>query len=180
MAKSSGGVPKRAEAVNARLGRLWAPWRTEYIKAFPEQKQARCFICAARRARNRKKHFVLEKSPKAIVLMNLYPYNPGHLLVAPTLHVADLSALTSTALTELMLLSKKWVGILGKTMHPDGFNLGINIGESAGAGLPEHVHIHIVPRWTGDTSFMSVVSGTKVVSMSMQSVYSLLSSTAEL
>lgn len=160
------------------LGRLWAPWRTEYIRAFPEQKRIGCFICAARRARNKRSHFVLERTREAIVLMNLYPYNPGHLLIAPVLHVADLSELTSTSLAELMTLSKKWVEILRKMMRPDGFNLGINIGESAGAGLPEHIHVHIVPRWVGDTSFMSVVSGTKVVSMSMESVYSLLSSAA--
>ncbi|PSN84634.1 HIT family hydrolase [Candidatus Marsarchaeota G2 archaeon ECH_B_SAG-G16] len=153
------------------MQRLWAPWRIEYLEKFKEKKEEGCFICDAVAATDQKKHYVLEKGVHHIVLMNLYPYNSGHLLVAPIDHVAQLENLDEKVVLAIFGALVKWLSVIKKAMKPDGFNLGINLGEAAGAGLPQHLHIHIVPRWVGDTNFMPTIGSTKVISESLDATY---------
>jgi ATP adenylyltransferase len=138
---------------------LWAPWRIEYIRG---PKAGRCFLCDKAASEAPAGHVVFRGS-RCYVLLNDFPYNSGHLLVAPFRHVGDLSELSTEERNELMALVVKGTEVLRRAMAPNGFNLGFNLGESAGAGLAEHVHGHVVPRWAGDTSFMSVISDTRVV-----------------
>lgn len=152
-------------------GRLWAPWRRGYIKQGPPQG---CFLCRARRATNDRRHWVVHRARHAFVLLNLYPYNNGHLLVAPYRHVARLDRLRDPELLECWRLADQFIRRLDRLMAPHGYNLGMNLGRSAGAGVPGHVHLHLVPRWRGDTNFMPVAGGTKVISDSLDAVYRLL------
>jgi len=157
---------------------LWAPWRIGYIQGLsePEQKnegnrqgQAKeCFICKAKQDRyNDDKNLVLWRSPLGIVILNRFPYNNGHLLVAPNRHIPDLHTATDEELLELFKLVREAQKVLSLAIEPHGFNVGMNFGRCAGAGLPDHLHIHIVPRWNGDTNFMSVCSDTDVISQSL-------------
>jgi len=116
----------------------------------------KCIFCE-------KKQYVLKETRYAMVMLNLFPYNPGHLMVAPKRHVANLEDLTDEELKEIMELTQKSVKVLKEIANPDGFNIGINIGRVAGAGFEGHIHIHIVPRWNGDTNFMPIIGETKVI-----------------
>jgi len=116
----------------------------------------KCIFCE-------KKQYVLKETRYAMVMLNLFPYNPGHLMVAPKRHVANLEDLTDEELKEIMALTQKSVKVLKEIANPDGFNIGINIGRVAGAGFEGHIHIHIVPRWNGDTNFMPIIGETKVI-----------------
>ena len=138
---------------------LWAPWRIEYIRG---PKDGACFLCDKGAAASAADH-VVYRGQRCYVLLNDFPYNSGHLLVAPYRHVGDLLELTAEERNELMALMTRGTAVLGRLMSPQGFNLGFNLGEAAGAGLAEHVHGHVVPRWAGDTNFMSVLSDTRVV-----------------
>lgn len=138
---------------------LWAPWRIEYIRG---PKSGRCFLCE-KAAGDAPGDHVVYRGRSCYVLLNDFPYNSGHLLVAPFRHVGGLAELAEEERNELMALMVKSTDVLGRLMHPKGFNLGFNLGEAAGAGLAEHVHGHVVPRWAGDTNFMSVVADTRVV-----------------
>lgn len=149
-------------------GRLWAPWRMEYIRS-PAPHQ--CVFCEAVAADDDAAKLVLARGATCYVMMNLYPYNNGHLLIAPYEHVAELRDLEPCVLEELMRLSALSVDILSSHMHPDGFNLGMNLGRSAGAGIEEHLHMHLVPRWNGDTSYITVCSDTKVIVQHLQETY---------
>jgi ATP adenylyltransferase len=150
--------------VDCGMDKLWAPWRINYVQG---KKKKGCIFCAAARGGIKDSHLVF-KSAHAICLLNIFPYNNGHLMVAPRKHVADLEKLNSDeqlALLRDLLEAKK---LLSKVLKPEGFNIGINSGSIAGAGIPGHLHIHIVPRWRGDTNFMPVVGGTKVISQSLE------------
>jgi len=149
---------------------LWAPWRIKYILS-AKKKAESCFICEAYRDSNLRERLVLFKGENTIVLMNKYPYNTGHLLVAPSRHVATLNELSSAEICSLGMAVKTSIEVLKETLHPDGFNIGINLGRVAGAGLEDHVHIHIVPRWNGDTNFMPVIAETKVIPESLRDTY---------
>lgn len=138
---------------------LWAPWRIEYIRA---PREGRCFLCDKAASAVASDH-VLFRGRRCYVLLNDFPYNSGHLLVAPFRHVADLVDLSPDERNELIALMTQATEVLRRTMRPSGFNLGFNIGEAAGAGLAEHVHGHIVPRWAGDTNYMAVLANTRVV-----------------
>ena len=116
----------------------------------------KCIFCE-------KKQYVLKETRYAMVMLNLFPYNPGHLMVAPKRHVANLEDLTDEELKEIMELTQKSVKVLKEIANPDGFNIGINIGRVAGAGFEGHIHIHVVPRWNGDTNFMPIIGETKVI-----------------
>lgn len=160
------------------MDRLWAPWRAQYIlgnaskPTAPTSTEA-CFICHAVQsapALDRENLLVL-RSPDSLVLLNRYPYNNGHLLVAPCTHKAALSDLSDAELTSSVLIVREMVSILGRMLKPQGFNIGLNLGKSAGAGLPGHIHWHIVPRWDGDTNFMPVLSDTRVIIESLDSFY---------
>ncbi|MEM3670990.1 MAG: HIT domain-containing protein [Thermoprotei archaeon] len=154
---------------------LWAPWRMVYVESFASKKDRGCFICSAVKARNMRKHLTLERTDDTVVLMNLYPYNPGHLLVAPRAHVPDMESLPDQTLTSLARSLKEWLRVVRLSLKPDGFNVGLNLGDEAGAGLPEHLHFHIVPRWRGDTNFMPTTAATKVVPELLDKTYTKLS-----
>ena len=151
---------------------LWAPWRMEYIR---RPSGGGCFLCEILPAGNDRANLVLRRDPHAVLLMNRYPYNNGHLLVAPRRHVADLGDLSPEERAAIMDLLDLGVQALRATVRPDGFNLGFNLGGAAGAGLESHLHGHIVPRWSGDTNFMPVLADVKVVPQAMDELWADLS-----
>ena len=151
------------------LQRLWAVWRIEYIEMASKRKPE-CIFCKLP-SESDEKALILMRSERTFVLMNRYPYNPGHLMVAPYSHVSSLELLDEEVTKELWLSVNKAIKVLRKALEPDGFNVGVNIGRVAGAGFEDHVHVHIVPRWNGDTNFMPVISDTKVISDSLESMY---------
>jgi len=145
---------------------LWAPWRTEYIQSLSEDSD--CFICHnLDNPQDDDKNLVLWRTEKSIVVLNRYPYNNGHLLIAPARHIANLDEATDEELLELTKLVRECQKALSAAINPNGFNVGMNFNRCAGAGLPGHLHIHIVPRWDGDTNFMNVCSNTNVISQSL-------------
>ncbi len=150
------------------MDKLWAPWRKGYILNNPSKK---CFICSIKSSRNDAKNLVLKRSRHSLAVLNLYPYNNGHLMVVPNRHVKRLDFLEDEEVQDLIRLMNQMVNQVTKKMKAHGINIGINLGRSAGAGLPGHVHIHIVPRWNGDTNFMPVINDSKVISESLRSVY---------
>ena len=155
---------------------LWAPWRIKYIQGLNDQKHD-CFFCYDRDNPDKDSELlVLWRTELSMVVFNRFPYNNGHLLVAPKRHIPDLAAASESELTDLMLLLRDTQIALKDILNCHGFNVGINIGRCAGAGVPDHIHIHIVPRWDGDTNYMSVCSDTDVISQSMQELYDQLSS----
>lgn len=152
------------------MDRLWAPWRMGYI-VNNSKDHTSCFLCEARKQNDDRKNYVLYRGRHSYVIMNLYPYNNGHLLVVPYAHVPDMNALSIDALTDLMKCTQDSLNALKQDMNPEGFNIGINIGKVAGAGLPEHMHIQIVPRWTGDTSYLTVFDETRVMPELLNGTY---------
>ena len=144
---------------------LWAPWRMTYILGEDEQaKNKACIFCVDEdQAGPDKSRLILEVSPLTMVMMNRYPYNNGHLLVAPRRHVPDLTSLTDQEMTALMAKVRDTIQVLKKVSNPDGFNVGLNLGRVAGAGVEAHLHFHVVPRWNGDTNFMTVFDDVRVV-----------------
>ncbi len=153
------------------MDRLWAPWRHGYV-VNPEGEG--CIFCMKPAEQKDEENFLLYRGKKVFVLMNIYPYNNGHLMVAPYRHTGDINELDSDELLEMMEVVQKCIRILKEKMHPDGFNIGINLGRVAGAGFENHLHIHIVPRWNGDTNFMPVLADTKVIPISLKEAYNLL------
>lgn len=154
------------------MDHLWAPWRMNFIRKCKKEKP-QCIFCCKPKSKNFKKDYVLEVAKYCFVVLNLYPYNNGHLMIAPLRHISNLTDLKKKESSELFALLQKWEKILTKTLTPHAFNIGANIGRPAGAGF-EHLHFHIVPRWSGDSNFMSVVAGTKILNMSLDALYKLL------
>ena len=152
---------------------LWAPWRGSYVENLG--KDSGCFLCEAAKKEPSVDNLVLIKSKKAFVIMNKYPYNSGHLMVVPYLHTSSLDEIDEETIKDIFYLTKISIKALTEVLRPDGFNIGYNLGRSAGAGLETHIHQHIVPRWNGDTNFMPVVFGTKVLSQSLEDLYVRLS-----
>ncbi|HUT35238.1 MAG TPA: HIT domain-containing protein [Planctomycetota bacterium] len=150
---------------------IWAPWRMDYIL---EPRTDGCFLCAAVASGDDERDFVLERRERCFSIFNRFPYNNGHLLVAPNAHKADLAELDDAELLELVRLTRDAQQLLARAIQPHGFNVGINLGSCAGAGVPGHLHVHIVPRWNGDTNFMPVVGGTKVIVQSLEALYKVL------
>jgi ATP adenylyltransferase len=147
---------------------LWAPWRIKYIQGLSDSPKTGCFICHNQEnPQDDDKNMVLWRTEKSIVILNRFPYNNGHLLIAPVRHIGELEQATDEELLEMVKLIRESQRALSAAIKPHGFNVGMNFGRCAGAGLPEHLHIHIVPRWDGDTNFMSVCSDTKVISQSL-------------
>lgn len=150
------------------VARLWAPWRSRFIY----QRNARgCIFCRAVRSRADRRHYVVCRTRHAFAILNLYPYNNGHLMVVPRRHLADLRRCTDAELLDLWRLVGRMQTLLTRVLTPHGFNLGVNLGRTGGAGIPGHVHIHLVPRWRGDTNFMTTVSGAKIISESLNELY---------
>jgi len=141
----------------------------EYAKVHRDSKE--CFICEAVKAENLEEHLVLYRDSSVVLLMNKFPYNTGHLLLAPSRHVADFSHLTKEELLSLAEMLRKSLTMLKLALSPDGFNVGVNLGRVAGAGLETHLHVHIVPRWNGDTNFMPIISNTKVIPEALKDTY---------
>lgn len=158
------------------MDRIYAPWRSEYIKN-PGGKE--CIFCRAARTKSDKECYVLLRGKYSLVVMNIYPYNSGHIMIAPYKHTGDLGDLTNDEMSELMSYSQVWEAVIREAMNPEGFNMGMNIGRIAGAGVLDHLHIHLVPRWSGDTNFMPIIGETKVIPISLEESYELLKSTYE-
>lgn len=176
---------------------LWAPWRLSYIKQDAETKSpvqyeyrylpaadAECFICRAVAARTSdgtpadRAHLVAGRSELSLVVLNRFPYNNGHLLVAPLRHCGRLDQLTPAEASDLQSVITQYVGRLEQLMNAQGFNVGLNLGNAAGAGLPGHLHWHVVPRWAGDTNFMGVLAGVEVIPQSLDALWQLLQAPA--
>ncbi|MDQ3809017.1 MAG: HIT domain-containing protein [Chloroflexota bacterium] len=154
------------------MERLWTPWRRAFVEAAAgESADQGCFLCAAATSSDDPGHLVLRRAARTYVLMNRYPYNTGHLLVAPYAHEGDLAALDGTVAADLMHTVQQCVAVLAGEYRPHAFNIGMNLGRPAGAGLPDHLHVHIVPRWQGDTNFMPVLGDTKVLPESLDQTY---------
>jgi ATP adenylyltransferase len=151
----------KSESIRAEHARpLWAPWRIEYIK---KQDEDRCFLCDNIVDDGPEKDLLIARGETAYLIMNGFPYNSGHVLIAPNRHVADLCDLTADERAEIMELTAKMKRIMDNVMQPQGFNFGFNLGAAAGAGVRDHVHGHLVPRWIGDTNFMPVIGNVRVV-----------------
>ncbi len=152
---------------------IWAPWRLSYIKADKSPKPG-CFLCEYRDDDQDAENLVVLRGTTSFVVMNRFPYNNGHLLVAPLAHKASLQELEDDELLECGKQLQQMTKLLAELMQPQGFNVGLNLGECAGAGLPGHLHWHIVPRWSGDTNFMPVISDTNVIPQALTALYELL------
>jgi ATP adenylyltransferase len=153
---------------------LYAPWRMDYIRSIDKPEASACFLCDAANAatpEERKSRLVLWATEHMVVLINRYPYTSGHLLIAPRAHKPDLGDLTDAEQADLTRQTIRAVRVLKDAMSPQGFNLGINLGRAAGAGVPGHLHQHAVPRWNGDTNFMTVVADIRVVPQAMSQLY---------
>lgn len=154
---------------------IWAPWRVGYILGdTPPPGANDCIFCDKPGVGDDETHLVVARARFSFVLLNLYPYNNGHLMVAPYRHVARLEDLPDEEIAELMQVTRRIEPILRAKLNPDGFNIGMNVGRVAGAGIDAHLHLHIVPRWGGDTNFMPVIGETKVIPQSLQAVRALL------
>ena len=145
---------------------LWAPWRMAYIA--PKTEQKGCIFCTQPAAQRDEEYHILYRGERCFIMLNLYPYNNGHLMIAPYQHVETIEKLDTATLAELMSQAQLALKALRLAMTPDGFNMGINEGKVAGAGFDEHMHLHIVPRWNGDTNFMPTVADIKMVSEDME------------
>lgn len=154
--------------------RLWAPWRVPYVKKVTSKSAKSELFERIFSADDDRNNLIFCRREFAFSVLNLYPYNNGHSLVVPNRKVADLSDLYREERDGLMDLLDETKVLLTRVMNPDGFNIGINLGSAAGAGIPEHLHVHIVPRWDGDVNFMPVTGNTKVISQSLESLYELL------
>ncbi|NLO20291.1 MAG: HIT domain-containing protein [Ignavibacteria bacterium] len=157
---------------------LWSPWRSQYIDSFKEESkidEPSCFICDAVNAiGEEKKRLVIARLDFSIVMLNKFPYNNGHILIAPKKHTGDIDELNDVEAAEMLSTVRRASSILKKVFNPNGFNIGMNLGRVAGAGLPCHIHIHIVPRWNGDANFMPVIADTKVISQSLEQTQEIL------
>ena len=175
-----------------KFDQLWAPWRIQYVTAGdaastrPQSERAgawepgaerSCFLCravAGTSPQDDRENLVVCRTGHAVAVLNRYPYNNGHLLVAPRRHIGELAALTDDEHADLMKLIVRLCEVLKRLMKPEGFNIGMNLGRMAGAGVPDHVHWHIVPRWQGDTNFMPVVAGVNVIPQALDALVDLL------
>ena len=150
---------------------LWAPWRMEYILGENKKEKTGCIFCARLKRKQDRKDLILWRSKNAMVIMNRFPYNNGHLMVMPNRHIGELPKLKPGEVAEIHQLLSLALNAMNHELRPDGFNIGLNLGKVAGAGVAGHIHWHIVPRWNGDTNFMPVISETKVMPEHLQSLY---------
>ncbi|HTM56150.1 MAG TPA: HIT domain-containing protein [Pirellulales bacterium] len=173
----------------SRHEQLWAPWRLAYISPQDAPREepgeslpylpgadAQCFMCRAAVDLDEKATLVVERTGEAIVILNRFPYNNGHLLIAPLRHQGRLDELLDRERADLDRLIAKYVGLLERLMNAEGFNIGLNLGRVAGAGVPGHLHWHVVPRWSGDTNFMPALAGVRVIPQALEALWDLLRS----
>jgi ATP adenylyltransferase len=153
------------------MKQLWAPWRMEYINQEKTETSKSCIFCSRIAQRRDKKNLIVFRGDLAFIIMNRFPYNNGHLMVVPYRHTGDLPQLKKDEKADLFQLLQLSVKVLETVMKPQGYNIGMNLGRVAGAGVEDHLHFHIVPRWNGDTNFMPVLAGTKVISEALERSY---------
>lgn len=157
------------------MNRIWAPWRKAYIRPDQSKKQKGCLFCRLQSEKRKDaQNYVLQRTPHSFAVLNLYPYNNGHVLIVPARHVARLDQLNQEEKLDWLELYEKVQAAIEKAMKAQGFNVGLNLGPAAGAGIPKHLHLHIVPRWNGDTNFMPIVAEAKIISESLNATYRLL------
>ena len=154
-----------------QLDRIWAPWRRQLLVQRPSRQ---CIFCRAKTSAANRRHHVVVRGRDVFAMLNRYPYNNGHLLIAPYRHVGEFARLTPAEWTEILSVSQQLLTTLKRLLRAQGFNLGFNLGKVAGAGIPGHLHMHVVPRWNGDTNVMPVVANARVISQSLDAVYELL------
>lgn len=149
------------------MEKLWAPWRVEYIR----NPGTGCFFCDGLRSKDDKKVFIVERGAKAFTIMNRFPYNNGHVMIAPVRHIGQIEQLDDEEILAVHHLMSRILRALDYSMKPQGYNIGVNQGRVSGAGVVDHVHVHVVPRWQGDTNFMPILSETKVISEALTKTY---------
>jgi ATP adenylyltransferase len=152
----------------AELDRLWAPWRSTFVG---RKRRGGCIFCQAKNSKKDSKHHVILRGNRVFSLLNRYPYSNGHLMIAPYRHVGGLDSLSAPEWTESLHMCRRLMQRAHAILHPHGWNIGLNLGQAAGAGIPGHLHLHLVPRWKGDTNFMTTVSDTKVISQALDELY---------
>ena len=145
------------------MDHLWSPWRYRYISSIDNEKDQGCVFCRIATEDKDEQNYVVHRGRLNFIVLNLFPYTSGHLMVVPYEHKASLAELTDDTTNEMMSLAKRSQQALETEYHPDGFNIGMNLGRSAGAGVADHVHLHVVPRWSGDANFVSIVGETRVL-----------------
>ena len=151
--------------------RIWAPWRLEYVKDASKDKESECIFCAALDAGEDEANLIVTRGDRCFVILNKFPYTNGHLMVAPYEHVAELQGLDAETMTEMMSLAQRGIAALDASYSPHGYNVGFNPGRVAGAGVEHHIHMHVVPRWGGDTNFMPVLGDTRVMNQTLEDSY---------
>jgi ATP adenylyltransferase len=169
------GFPREIALREGPMDQLWAPWRFSYVSAAKAPAGADpCFLCRGLAEADDRRNLIVCRSERSVVVLNRFPYNNGHLLIAPRVHQGRLEELDAADLLGTMQTMQRMLGALGGLMRPDGYNIGLNLGRAAGAGLPGHLHWHVVPRWDGDTNFMPVIADSKVIVQSLETLYDLL------
>ncbi len=153
------------------MDKMWAPWRHAYVTHLPTEG---CIFCEKPKLDDDAVSYIVARNEHCFSMLNIYPYNNGHLMVSPYRHVACITALNDDEMTDIMSVTRSMCALLRKAVSPHGFNIGMNISRTAGAGIDEHIHMHIVPRWNGDTNFMPVTGDIKVISESLDSTYETL------
>jgi ATP adenylyltransferase len=148
--------------------RIWAPWRLEYVKDASKDKESECIFCTALEAEDDDAMLIVHRGERCFVILNKFPYTNGHLMVAPYEHIAALPELDAETIAELMSLVQRGMSALESSYSPHGYNVGVNQGRVAGAGVEHHIHMHVVPRWGGDTNFMPVLGDTRVMNQTLE------------
>ena len=154
--------------------RIWAPWRLAYVKDASKDIEEQCIFCAKPRADDDEANLIVHRGERSFVILNLYPYTNGHLMVAPYDHIARLQELPTETLAEMMGFAQRAMDQLEAVYQPHGYNVGFNQGRVAGAGVEHHIHMHVVPRWAGDNNFMPVIADTKVMPQTIEQSYTAL------
>lgn len=154
--------------------RIWAPWRLAYVKDASKDVEQECIFCAKPAANDDRANLIVHRGERCFVILNLFPYTNGHLMVAPYEHVGSIQAIEPDTIAEMMALSQRAITILEDAYEPHGFNVGFNQGRVAGAGVEHHIHMHVVPRWGGDTNFMPVLADTRVMPQTLEQTYDAL------
>jgi ATP adenylyltransferase len=154
--------------------RIWAPWRLAYVKDASKDAEQECIFCAKPASDDDEANLIVHRGERCFVILNLFPYTNGHLMVAPYEHVATLGELDPDTVAEMMALTQRAMGVLEDRYQPHGYNVGFNQGRVAGAGVEHHIHMHVVPRWGGDTNFMPVLADTRVMPQTLEESYATL------
>ena len=154
--------------------RIWAPWRLDYVKEAGKNPDEECIFCAKPAAGDDEASLIVHRGESSFVILNKYPYTSGHLMVAPFEHVGRLEEIEPATVAEIMDLVQRGLRLLERTYGPQGYNVGVNQGRAAGAGVEHHIHFHVVPRWGGDTNFMSSIGESRVIPQSLEDTYAAL------